>query len=203
MFLILEEILTSMKSTAAKPLVPENQIITLRGFTAGKKTIVNGIINMNDFLIQHPQALLANLGICQWAPDLNYASEYLYNEACCISAIQIFLQITSGGASEYMNILLFSLNNIQLLEAEYNHIVFWSPAQKYKKEMEEAGKNKKDLGIDTFLRQRLRLKNIRYEFGVAKRFPQQYLKILANVDAHNDDEKDPVANKYNIKKMEC
>ncbi|MBW0462208.1 hypothetical protein O181_001923 [Austropuccinia psidii MF-1] len=55
-----------------------------------------------------------------------------------------------------MNINLWSLNNIQLLEAAYNHIEFWSLAQKYKKEMKEAGKNKRDLDRGTVLRQRLR-----------------------------------------------
>ncbi|MBW0558109.1 hypothetical protein O181_097824 [Austropuccinia psidii MF-1] len=202
-FSFLDKISTSMQSTAATPLVPENQIITLRGVTAGKKKIAHGIINMTDFFIRYIQALLAKLGIRQWAPDLNDASDSLYNEACRISAIQTFRQIAAGGAFEYMNINLRSLNNIQLLEAAYNHIVFWSLAQKYKKEMKEAGKNKKDLDRGTVLRKRLRLKNIRYEFGVAQHFPQRYLKILANVDDHSDDEKDPVSNKYYIKNLEC
>ncbi|MBW0491615.1 hypothetical protein O181_031330 [Austropuccinia psidii MF-1] len=124
-FSFLEEISTSMQSTAATPLVPENQIITLRVVTAGKKNIAHGIINMTYFFIQYIQALLAKLGIRRWAPELNNASDSLYNKACCISAIQTFRQISAGGAFEYMNIKLWSLNNIQLLEAAYNHIVFW------------------------------------------------------------------------------
>ncbi|MBW0561807.1 hypothetical protein O181_101522 [Austropuccinia psidii MF-1] len=55
-----------------------------------------------------------------------------------------------------MNINLQSLNNIQTLKAEYNHIAFWSLAQKYKKEMKEAGKITKYLHRGTVLRQRLR-----------------------------------------------
>ncbi|MBW0535202.1 hypothetical protein O181_074917, partial [Austropuccinia psidii MF-1] len=47
------------------------------------------------------------------------------------------------------------------------------------------------------------VKTLRYKFGVAQGFPQQYLNILANNDAHSEDKLDPTTNKYIIKPMEC
>ncbi|MBW0575639.1 hypothetical protein O181_115354 [Austropuccinia psidii MF-1] len=74
-------------------------------------------------------------------------------------------------------------------------------AQKFKKEAKESGKNQKDAERGAILRNRLRLKNLQYRFGVAQGFPQRYLNILGNIDAHSDDEKGPGKKTYFIKKM--
>ncbi|MBW0588768.1 hypothetical protein O181_128483, partial [Austropuccinia psidii MF-1] len=47
------------------------------------------------------------------------------------------------------------------------------------------------------------LKNLRYTFGVAQKFPRRYLEILKNVDAHSDDERIPGSQKYYIKTLPC
>ncbi|MBW0522413.1 hypothetical protein O181_062128 [Austropuccinia psidii MF-1] len=48
-----------------------------------------------------------------------------------------------------------------------------------------------------------KLKNFQYKFAVAHEFPQQYLKVLDNPDAHRNDELDAISNKYVIKKVGC
>ncbi|MBW0480299.1 hypothetical protein O181_020014 [Austropuccinia psidii MF-1] len=126
--------------------IPESEIVTLRGAKPGKKKISNGIINLKDFYIEYVQALLAKLGLKQWAPDLNDARNTLYNEACCISAIQTFCHLVSEGAYEYMNINAEFLNILNLLEATYNHYFHYYIGQKFKKEEKESGKNQKDAG---------------------------------------------------------
>ncbi|MBW0542805.1 hypothetical protein O181_082520 [Austropuccinia psidii MF-1] len=196
-----EELSNSIQSPKGIPLIPESEILTLRGAKPGKKKISNGIINLKDFYIRYVQALLAKLGIRRWAPDLNDASDTLYNEACRISVIQTFRQLASAGAYEYMNINTEFLNSLNLLEATYNHYVHYYMAQKFKKEAKESGKNQKDAERGAILRNRLRLKNLRYRFGVAQGFPQRYLNILGNIDAHSDDEKAPGKKTYFIKKM--
>ncbi|MBW0557625.1 hypothetical protein O181_097340 [Austropuccinia psidii MF-1] len=79
----------------------------------------------------------------------------------------------------------------------------WYMAQYYKKEAKESGKHAKDEERKAILRACLKVKNIQYAFGVAQGFPKQYLRVLANVNSHSEDELDPVANRYTIKRMEC
>ncbi|MBW0581397.1 hypothetical protein O181_121112 [Austropuccinia psidii MF-1] len=138
-----------------------------------------------------------------WAPDLDNPSDTLYNEACRISAIKTFRQLSAGGAYEYTNINWNFLNDIQFLEATYNHIVYWSLAQQYKKELKQSGKYKKDKERSAILQARLRLKKACYAFGVAQGFPNHYLKLLLNIDAYSNDECDPKGKRYIIRRIEC
>ncbi|MBW0514326.1 hypothetical protein O181_054041 [Austropuccinia psidii MF-1] len=202
-FSFLSDIMTQSENPNTLPLVPLEEILTLRNTPPGKKKIGNAIIHMTDFLIKYVVTSLARLGIRRWAPDLNEASDTLYNEACRVSALQTFRQIAISGAYEYMNINLVYLENIQLLTNVYNHFVHWYMAQRFKKEAKEAGKHAKDQERRAVLRYRLRLKNLRYKFAVANGFPNRYLIILADPEAHSKDEFDPISNKYMIKKLEC
>ncbi|MBW0577965.1 hypothetical protein O181_117680 [Austropuccinia psidii MF-1] len=202
-FSFFSDIVTQSENPNMLPLVPLEEIITLRNTPPGKKKIGNTIIHMTDFLIKYVVASLARLGICCWAPDLNEASNTLYNEACRVSALQTFHQIAISGAYEYMNINLVYLDNIQLLTNIYNHFVHWYMAQQSKKEAKEAGKHAKDQERRAVLRSRLRLKNLRYRFAFANGFPNRYLIILADPEAHRKDEFDPIRNKYMIKNLEC
>ncbi|MBW0550552.1 hypothetical protein O181_090267 [Austropuccinia psidii MF-1] len=47
------------------------------------------------------------------------------------------------------------------------------------------------------------LKALQYQFGVANNFPQHYLKILSDPDAHSKDKVDPVTKKNTIKRVAC
>ncbi|MBW0567154.1 hypothetical protein O181_106869 [Austropuccinia psidii MF-1] len=146
-----------MQNPNTTPLVPENKIITLKGVKPGNKKIAHVIINLNDFFIKYVLALLAKIGICRWAPDLNDADDSLYNEACQISAIPTFCQLATGGAYKYMNVSLKLLNNLQLLEATYNRIVYFTLAKRYKQELKETGKYLKRKERQAVLRARLRV----------------------------------------------
>ncbi|MBW0575620.1 hypothetical protein O181_115335 [Austropuccinia psidii MF-1] len=93
-----------------------------------------------------------------------------------------------------MNVNLCYLNEIQLLNATYNHYVHYYMTQQFKKEMKEAGKHRKDQekGAISISKKRL---------GVANNFPKQYLKILSETDAHSDDEYIS-KNTYKINKLD-
>ncbi|MBW0460820.1 hypothetical protein O181_000535 [Austropuccinia psidii MF-1] len=113
----LDEIEEVASNTSVAPLIPQSQVIMLRGFHPGRKKIGREIINIKDIYIQYVQALLAKLGMHIWSADLDDASDSLYNEAYHISAIQTFCQIAVAAAYEYMSINSKFLNTIQLLEA--------------------------------------------------------------------------------------
>ncbi|MBW0544505.1 hypothetical protein O181_084220 [Austropuccinia psidii MF-1] len=146
-----------MQNPNTTPLVPENKILTFQGVKPGKKRISCGIINLNDFFIKYVLALLAKIGICGWAPDLNDAYDSLYNEAFQISVIKTFCQLAAGGAYGYMNANFRFLNNLQLLEATYNHIVCFTLAKQHKQELKETGKYLKSKDSQAVLRVRLRV----------------------------------------------
>ncbi|MBW0544027.1 hypothetical protein O181_083742 [Austropuccinia psidii MF-1] len=150
-FSFLSDIVTQSENHNTLPLVPLEEILTLRNTPPRKKKIGNSIIHMSDFSIKYVVASLARLGICQWAPDLNEESDTLYNEAFRISAIQTFRQIAISGAYKNIDINLMYLENIQLLTNVYNHFVHWYMAQKSKKEAKEAGKPVKDQEIKSVL----------------------------------------------------
>ncbi|MBW0488114.1 hypothetical protein O181_027829 [Austropuccinia psidii MF-1] len=73
--------MTQSENPNTLPLVPLEEILTLRNTPPGKKKIGNAIIHMTDFSIKYVVASLERLGICHWAPDLNEASNTLYNKA--------------------------------------------------------------------------------------------------------------------------
>ncbi|MBW0520444.1 hypothetical protein O181_060159 [Austropuccinia psidii MF-1] len=138
-----EEIHKTAGSETSVPLIPQSQVLTLKGIQPGQKKVGQGIVYIKDFFL-YIQSLLAKLGIHQWAPNLDEASDTLYNEACRINAIQSFCQVAIGGAYEHMNVNLCYLNEIQLLNATYNHYVYYYMTQRFKKEMKEAAKHRKD-----------------------------------------------------------
>ncbi|MBW0506432.1 hypothetical protein O181_046147 [Austropuccinia psidii MF-1] len=140
----LSDIVTQSENPNMLPLVPLEEILTLRNTPPGKKKIGKAIIQMTDFSIKYVVASLERLGICCWAPDLNEARDTLYKKACRVSALQTFRQIAISGAYDYMNINLVYLENIQLLTNVYNHFVHWYMAQQFKKDAKEAGKHAKD-----------------------------------------------------------
>ncbi|MBW0568841.1 hypothetical protein O181_108556 [Austropuccinia psidii MF-1] len=158
-FYFLSDIVTQSENPNTLPLVRLEEIITLRNTPLGKKKIGNAIIHMTYFLIKYVVEFLARLGICHWAPELNEASDTLYNKACRVSILQTFCQIAISAAYEYMNINLVYLENIQLLTNVYNHSVHWYMAQQLKKEAKEAGKHAKDQERRAVLQYRLRVSN--------------------------------------------
>ncbi|MBW0482746.1 hypothetical protein O181_022461 [Austropuccinia psidii MF-1] len=194
-----DEIQQVTNSSTAVALIPQADVIKLRGTKPGRKKVGRAIINFQEFFILYTKALLAKLGIRQWAPSLDEPIDTLYNEACRISAIKTFRQVSVSGAYQFMNINLRFLNNLMLLEATYNHFVHYLQAKIYKREMNASGSYLKDLEKGAISKNRQRLCKTRYKFGVAKNFPKWYLKVLAEIDSHSDDEFDEKAKGYIIK----
>ncbi|MBW0566804.1 hypothetical protein O181_106519 [Austropuccinia psidii MF-1] len=97
-FSFLSDIVTQSANPNMLPLVPLGEILTLRNTPPGEKKIGKAIVHISNFSIKYVVASLAGLGIHQWAPDLNEASDTLYKEACRISSIQKFCQIAISGA---------------------------------------------------------------------------------------------------------
>ncbi|MBW0561557.1 hypothetical protein O181_101272 [Austropuccinia psidii MF-1] len=128
-FSFLSEIVTQSENPTTQPLVPLEEVLTLRGMKPGKKQFGSCIVNMSDFAIKYIVSFLAKLGIRRWAPDLNDLVDALYNEACRISAIQTFCQISISGAYEFMNVNMIYLDEIQLLTKVYNHYAHWYMVQ--------------------------------------------------------------------------
>ncbi|MBW0473705.1 hypothetical protein O181_013420 [Austropuccinia psidii MF-1] len=183
-----EEIQQAAQSKNSLNLIPQEDVITLKGTKPGRKKVGRAIVNVQEFFILYIKALLAKLGIRRWAPALDEPIDTLYNEACRISAIQTFRQVAVAGAYQYMNINLRFLNNIGLLEATYNHFVHYLQTKIWKRETKESGAYQKDLERGIISKNRQRLQNSRYKFAVAQNLPKRYLKILAAIDAHSDDE---------------
>ncbi|MBW0543837.1 hypothetical protein O181_083552 [Austropuccinia psidii MF-1] len=153
-----EEIQQAAQSKNSLNLIPQEDVITLKGTKPGRKKVGRAIVNVQEFFILYIKALLAKLGIRRWAPALDEPIDTLYNEACRISAIQTFRQVAVAGAYQYMNINLRFLNNIGLLEATYNHFVHYLQTKIWKRETKESGAYQKDLerGVISKNRQRVR-----------------------------------------------
>ncbi|KAG0139794.1 hypothetical protein CROQUDRAFT_54224, partial [Cronartium quercuum f. sp. fusiforme G11] len=106
----------------------------------------------------------------------------------------------AGGAFAFMNVDQAFADNIMLLEWTYNHYVHYVMAEKYKKEQKETGKN---FTSNTYLHsfkvltdpltlysilQINWLQTLRFKHSVAQDWPKRYQEMLADVNAHSDDE---------------
>ncbi|EGG01417.1 uncharacterized protein MELLADRAFT_111006 [Melampsora larici-populina 98AG31] len=160
------QISAAANATASQELIPQSEIISLQEARAGHVKISRGIVYVQDFFVRYSLAMLAKLGIRKWGPDLNNASDSMWNEACWISAIQIFRMWVTGKA--FPNVNPKFVNNLLLLEQTYNHYIHFLMTQKFKKESKEAGKNQKD----------------------DESFPERYIKMLRKTDAHSNDKLD-------------
>ncbi|MBW0570182.1 hypothetical protein O181_109897 [Austropuccinia psidii MF-1] len=156
-FSFLPEIEAYVENSTLSPLVPLSEILTLRNMAPGMKKLESSIIHMSNFAIKYIISVLANLGFCRWAPDLNGMSDTLYNEACRISVIKHFCQISIGGEYEFINVNISYLEDIQLLAKVYNHYVHCHMAQRYKKEAIQSGKHAQDEERKAILRARLKV----------------------------------------------
>ncbi|MBW0468919.1 hypothetical protein O181_008634 [Austropuccinia psidii MF-1] len=85
-----DEIQQVTNSGNAVALIPEADIITLRGTKTGRKKVGWAIVNVHEFFVLYTKALLAKLGIRLWALSLDEPIDTFYNEACQICAIKTF-----------------------------------------------------------------------------------------------------------------
>lgn len=133
-----------VESSESAVLVQMDNVLSLRlrDAASGRIKVGRGIIHVQDFFLRYSYAILAKVGIRQWAPDLEAAIDSLWNEACRISAIKIFRVWVTGKA--FPNASYQYVNDILLLEKAYNHYVHYWLAKKYKRESKESGSNQKD-----------------------------------------------------------
>ncbi|KAH9807674.1 hypothetical protein DFH28DRAFT_1146224 [Melampsora americana] len=175
-----DEIQHVINSSAARELVPQHEVLTLKGIASGRRKMGRHIINIKEFFISITQSSLAKLGIRTWGPNLLEPTDSLWNEACRMSALMIFRRVAIGGAFDYMNINRTYVQNLGLLEGAYNHYVHYVMTEKYKKEVKEEGKNVKD--------EERKLRDARFKFATNQGFKQRYLDLISPIDAHSDDE---------------
>ncbi|PLW52253.1 hypothetical protein PCASD_00220 [Puccinia coronata f. sp. avenae] len=71
-----------INSRGSPHLVAFNQIENLREAKSTRKKLAKNFYHMLDMLIQYIHTLLARIGICKWAPDLEAQPNSLYNKAC-------------------------------------------------------------------------------------------------------------------------
>ncbi|MBW0493839.1 hypothetical protein O181_033554, partial [Austropuccinia psidii MF-1] len=196
-----DQIQDAANSNTGATLISEKEVQTLRDARAGRQKIGKHIVNLNEFYFLYIRSLLSKVGIRIWAPDLEEAPHSLYNEACRIIALMTFRQVACSGAYQYMRANLKYLNNINLLNCAYDHFVHYRMTEKFKKENKEAGKNLMDSAKGVTQRRRQRLCRKRYRFAVANNYPNRYLKVLSDVNAHSDDEFIPQYKAYAIKTL--
>lgn len=143
-FSTVAEIRTLAESASGASLVPRDQVVTLREARAGNMKVGKGIVEIKTFFINHARAMFAKLGIRTWGPDLDDLTDSLWNEACQISALQVFRSWLIGGAFVKMGVNRAFADEILLLDRTYNHYVHYVMAEKYKKEKKLTGKNQAD-----------------------------------------------------------
>ncbi|MBW0503211.1 hypothetical protein O181_042926 [Austropuccinia psidii MF-1] len=217
-----EQINDTAKSKTGTTLINKKEVQTLHDACAGHNKIGKHIINLEDFYFHYICSLLSRLGICVWAPELEEAPGFLYNEACCTVTLTTFCQLACSGAYQYMCANISYLNDINLLHCAYDHFVHYLMTEKFKKENKQAGKNFEDdkKRVTQQRRQRVRcflslslvspllshglpnqLACKWYRFAVENNYPQQYLSVLQDVNAHSNDEFIPRFKSYAIKKL--
>ncbi|MBW0539232.1 hypothetical protein O181_078947 [Austropuccinia psidii MF-1] len=194
-----DELENVAKSNTCAVLISEEEVQMLCDACAGRQKIGKHIVNLDDFYFQYIRYLLSKFGICIWAPDLEAAPGSLYNEACRTIAIMTFRQVACSGAYQYMRANLSYLNNIDLIHRAYNHYVHYHMTEKFKKEIKETGKNLADDQKGVTQQRRQRLCKKRYRFAAANNYPDRYLRVLADVNSHSDDELIPKRQAYAIK----
>ncbi|EGG07168.1 uncharacterized protein MELLADRAFT_86042 [Melampsora larici-populina 98AG31] len=185
------------EDAAARDLLPITDIVSLRDAKSGRIKVGKGIIHLQDFFLRYSVAMLAKLGICCWAPDLEDAPDSMWNEACRISAIKILRMWITGKV--FPNADAKFVHNLLLLERTYNHYVHYYMAKKYQKEAKESGANQREEARKTSQRGRQRLRDTRFAYAGAKGFPTRYLSMLQHVEAHSDDEFDVERQVYVVK----
>ncbi|MBW0564066.1 hypothetical protein O181_103781 [Austropuccinia psidii MF-1] len=139
-----ERVVNVAQSNTGDNLISEKEVKTLRDARSGHMKVGKHIIHLKEFYILYLHSMLAKLGICLWAPDLEEAPDSLYNEACWTAALMKFRQVSSSGAYRYIRASLAYCNNLQLLKRAYDHFVHYLMAGVHKVENKEAGKTVRD-----------------------------------------------------------
>lgn len=168
-------------------LVAQSDIVTLNQGWSGCLKLGKGLANINKMQILYVHGILAKVGIHIWGPNLEEPHDSLFNLACRIVALDTFCQLAASGTYNYMNLDLSNLNKMSLMVSAYNHFVHYVLESRFKKEVKAVGSYEKDQSKKSIQKNRERLRQSLYAYGVAKKFPGPYLQILNDTLAHSDD----------------
>ncbi|MBW0564309.1 hypothetical protein O181_104024 [Austropuccinia psidii MF-1] len=170
------------------PLVPVDTIKTLHEAHQKHTKIGKHVLNLSDFSIKYVRIYLSQLGICTWAPNLLEPADSLYNEACCISALKTFRQLSVGGTYQFMNINLRYVNDFDLLAKAYDCYIHFYMEGIFCKEQKQTGKHRFDNQKKALQESSMRLRNERYKLAISQDFPKKYIRIVKPIQAHSDEE---------------
>lgn len=182
-------------------LISAQDVITLKEARAGQIKVGRNFIHIQEDYISYIHGYLAKVGIRCWGPDLEEGSESLFNAACWIAAINIFRQIAVSGCYDFMNFNCLYKDDLLLLIRAYNHYVHHVMAQKYQAECKQAGKYQESAESKNAQKNCAWLRDLRMKFAVINDFPPRYKKIISEITAHSDDERDPKGNCFAIKTL--
>ncbi|MBW0474534.1 hypothetical protein O181_014249 [Austropuccinia psidii MF-1] len=121
------------------------------------------------------------MGISTWAQNLLEPANSLYNEACCISALKTFRELSVGVTYQFMNINLQYVNDFDLLEKAYDHDVHFYMEGIFCKEQKQTIKHRFD-------NQRKALQESHMRFSISQYFPKRYIRIVKPIQAHRNEE---------------
>ncbi|OAV94202.1 hypothetical protein PTTG_01835 [Puccinia triticina 1-1 BBBD Race 1] len=199
-FSTVEEIETVAQASSPPDLIPRRDIQFGRGIRLSQSKAAKSVGHLSDSYVCYIKSALVCFGLQVWSPNLEENSDSFYNSACRISAIASFRQIAAAGAYNYVNINLAEINNVRCLIEAFNHFVFFHSANRYKKEIQSAGKNKLDASMKVIQQNQSRVSS-QYEFAVANQYPERYQKVLKEIEAHSNDERHKKKNIFVIKTL--
>lgn len=139
-----DEVEKVVEDAASLDVIPLEAFCSMKEVRAGGGKIANSLGHIDQLYILYCQGILAKTGSRAWCPDLNDASESLYNSACRITALKTFRELCSSGAYNYMNIKGKYVNALPLFIRVYNHYVHYFMTDKFKREFKCAGKVAKE-----------------------------------------------------------
>ncbi|MBW0460867.1 hypothetical protein O181_000582 [Austropuccinia psidii MF-1] len=150
--------------------------------------LARGVSKLGSSYESYIQGALVRLGFTIWSPNLAQKSDDLYNVACRILAITTFQQIAAAGAYNNHNINLTYIMQTSLLQKAYDHFVHYLIKKRYNQELRVKGSYQAGKVRGVCNKNRSRLRDIRLEYAILKKFPKRYRRIVEEIGAHSEDE---------------
>lgn len=134
-----DEVQTVVENKASPDVIQIHSIMSMKEVRTSGGRIANSLGHIGQIYILHCQGILAKRGIRAWGPDLNNASDSLYNSACRITCLKSFRELLSSGAYNYMNPSKEYINALPLFIRYDNHFVHYLMTDKFKAKTKNAG----------------------------------------------------------------
>ncbi|KNZ49670.1 hypothetical protein VP01_4866g1 [Puccinia sorghi] len=147
----------------------------LKNAQAGKVKYGRSIIHLGSNFVCYAQGLMGQLGLRVWCPNLDEEVASFVNPKMA--------------------------QDMMLLIPVYNHFVHYYMMNKYKKEAKQVGKVAQEANNKKFSKNCERLRDLRCDFAILKKFPKRYQNVLAQISAHSNAEEVPGKGFYKIKTL--